>query len=281
MDRKTQRTEQIVAASILLCSGLIIYLGVVPTVVARHYFEKFNSELTALDSSLNGIAASASNPAFNDPDLTAGQQQTQFSQLAQKVQHTQRQLKNFSHTNQLTEIPGPGFADDYRTASVRHDQAKNIAQQSSHVLSEYALLLQYLRTYTGLQNELAGHLQSVNNIKDFDQLKGKGKRMHNTAEHLRHDQKILESLMPPADFAQLQTESLASFRQAADGFTNLGRALNRGIDAEIYKAIRGLEQTTTKSQVRDKNLLVSLADNSPILLQVAELPEKLEYAQGR
>lgn len=119
---------------------------------------------------------------------------------------------------------------------------------------------------------------SVN--QQIQQLKSNSAQAEQKKQQLA-GQKTLQSLVVPSDFTALQGSAVATFGQAATGFDRLARGLNRAADPQIDGAVKDIEIATNKNQVIDKDLLVSLAVNSSVLRQLAELPEKVEHAQER
>lgn len=261
-------------------AALTAYLAIAPTVIAQQYMANLAAQLTTVQAALKKSAESARLPLFEDPDVSLSDRQAQLDTSKQNIASAERTLDNFAH-NQLTWLPGAALNGDYHTADVRRQQAQNIVPQSKQVLEDYSRLEAYIYGYTLLQIKLDGHLGEVNKISDFNALIGKNEGMAQTAASVRGDLAALAKLNPPADFSRLQTEALATFTQAANSFDQLASGLGTGADSRIYSAIRQLEIATNKNQVADKNTLVTVADQSVTLQQLADLPEKLENVQGR
>lgn len=270
----------IVAAGLLLLL-IIIYVAIIPTVVANHYLGKLDAQTAAVKSRLNAVAAESGLTIFADPDITLAKRQASLAKSMSNVHAARKSLDDLNRANMLSHLPGNGFVGDYHTAVVRQERAANIVRQSREVLDQYAEVLDFLNAYTGLQIDLDSRLEAVNKIKDFNSLAGQGRSMANMASHVRAGQKSLQSLAPPPDFEPLQGAAAETFGQTAAGFDQLARGLNRAVDSQIYSAVKELEAATDKNQTSDKDLLVSLAANSSVLRQLAELPEKVEHAQGR
>lgn len=173
--------KSLVAAAVILGLGLISYLVVVPTVIAKRYLSESDRELTAVTNSLNEVAASVQVPLFNDPDITLQERQKQLDEASDKTNEARRQLSNFEQSSKLLSLPGSGITGGYRAAVVRQEQSQGIVSQSRQVMDEYADLLSYLKSYTDLQTKLDSSLNNFNSIQDFDALKGRGGIMHEEA----------------------------------------------------------------------------------------------------
>lgn len=236
--------------------------------------------LNTTGQALKQVASSTSLPLFTDPDISLTVRSTQIRSALDDVARAQKNLASLESAGRLAGLPGGDFASTYRTAEVRHKQSQALVEQSRQVLDEYYGLLTYLQTYTDMQIRLDEHLASFNSIHDFNTLIGNGDSMLSAANELYADADKLRNLPTPAGFGQLGAEGTATLSQAANNFAMLGRGLNIGDDATIYGAVAQLEAIGLKNTVEDKDLLVALADKSPILRELADLPEKAETALG-
>lgn len=259
----------------------VIYLAVIPTVVANRYLGKLDDQTLAVKSKLNRVSSESSLTIFSDPDISLVKRQAALSSALRNIRDARAELADLERSNMLSHLPGNGFAGDYHTAVVRQERADNIIRQSRQVLDQYAETLNFLTAYTNLQIALDGRLATINKVRDLNSLAGRGASMAQVATLVRADQKALLALAAPPDFAPLQHAAAETFNQTAAGFDRLAMGLNRAVDSHIYGATAQLEAATEKNQVADKDLLVRLAVNSSVLRQLAELPEKVEHAQGR
>lgn len=281
-DRPTVTAKKRVAAAAALVLVLIVvYTVAIPTVVANHYLGTLNARTADVKSKLKQVAVEAETGIFADPDISLAERQIKITSAMRHIHEARATLDELDRANKLSRLPGNGFAGDYHTAVVRQERAGNIVRQSKQVLEAYASAISFLNRYTELQRQLDAHLASVNDVRDLSTLAGKGRNMAHTASLIRADQKTLQSLVVPSDFTALQGSAVATFGQAATGFDRLARGLNRAADPQIDGAVKDIEIATNKNQVIDKDLLVSLAVNSSVLRQLAELPEKVEHAQER
>lgn len=270
----------LIAAGCLILLVVISYGAVVPSVVAKHYMVKLNEELVSVQDSLKNVATEANLPMFIDPDINLVERQRQLGKAMESVRESQSSLNELDVANQLSQLPGTGFAGDYHAATVRHREAQSVVSQSRHVLDEYSELLAYLAAYTDRQITLDNRLNELNQIHDFNTLALHSENVAAVADEIKGESKHLNALTPPEDFAPLHTAASSTFNQAASSFERLTTGLVRNSDSAIYAAVGWIEATSLKNQVTDKDLLVSLADDSPTLRQLAELPEKVEHALG-
>jgi len=274
------RLRHIIAAGIIVAAAVVLYTLVVPTAVGRHYLDDIHQSLSTTGEALKKTASSATLPLFTDPDISLSARNDQIRSALQDIKYAEDTLARLESTSRLVKLPGGDFAHTYRTAEVRHNQSQALVKQSRQVLDEYRNLLTYLQTYTEMQARLDGHLAAFNSIYDFNTLIGNGGSMFSAANELYADADKLRSIPAPAGFEQLTTEGAATLSQAANNFVMLGRGLDLGDDATIYSAVAQLEAIELKNTVEDKDLLVTLADKSPILRELADLPEKAETALG-
>lgn len=260
----------------------VVYWSLIPSVMARFYLSGLEDELATAKSALNKVAGSSGLPMFVDPDTSLGDRQKQIGQSLEHVQSARLALRGLESASRLSSLPGgASLGGEYRTAQVVQSRVKNMRLQSEQILGQYSGLLRYLQAYTILQSRLNSRLDEVNRIQDFDGLAGDGDSFLASAQTIRSDIKTLGTLKPPPDFAELHKEASLTFRQAAEGFSQLETGLELFSDFRTYDATTNLEATTLKSQLADNSLLVGLAAKSPTLRQLAELPEKLENAQVR
>lgn len=277
---KSKRLRHIIAAGILAAAAIILYVLVVPTVVGSRYLADMQQSLRATGQSLKKVADGVMLPLFTDPDISLSARSAQIRSAMDDTARAEDTLARLESSSKLVRLPGGDLAGTYRTAEVRRKQSRALVQQSRQVLDEYRGLLAYLQTYTDMQLRLDEHLASFNNIHDFNTLIGNGGNMLSTANALYADADKLRNLPAPAGFEQLGTEGAATLSQAANHFAMLGRGLNIGDDGTIYSAVAGLEAIELKNTVADKDLLVTLADKSPVLSELTDLPEKAETALG-
>lgn len=278
---KSKRLRHILAAGAITVAAIILYALVVPTVAGSRYLAATQQAINATGRSLKQVANGASLPLFTDPDISLSARNGQIRSAMDDIARARDALAQLESASWLANLPGGDIASTYRTAEVRRKQSQALVQQSRQVLDEYNDLLVYLQTYTDMQLGLDGHLASFNNIHDFNALIGNGGSMLGTANELYADADKLRSIADPAGFEQLTAEGAATLSQAANNFAMLGRGLNTGDDATIYNAVAQLEAIELKNTVEDKDLLVTLADKSPILRELADLPEKAETALGQ
>jgi hypothetical protein len=277
---KSRRLRHIIAAGVIILTAIILYMLVVPTAVGRHYLTDMQAALSASREVLKKAADGTALPLFRDPDISLPVRSSQIRSAIDDIARAEDMLARLESAGRLVKLPGGNFANTYRTAEVRHKQSQALVSQSRQVLDEYRKLLTYLQTYTDMQMRLDEHLASFNNIHDFNTLIGNGGSMISTANALYADADKLRNMPAPAGFEQLGAAGAATLSQAANNFAMLGRGLNTGNDAIIYTAVAQLEAIELKNTVEDKDLLVSLADKSPILRELADLPEKAETALG-
>jgi len=277
---KSRRLRHIIAIGVIIIAAAILYVFIVPTAVGKHYLSNMQQALHATGESLKKTAGSAALPLFTDPDISLSARSSQIRSALDDITHTEETLARLEATSRLANLPGGDFANTYRTAEVRHKQSQALVKQSRQVLNEYRELLEYLQTYTEMQMRLDEHLGSFNSIHDFNTLIGNGGSMFSAANELYARADKLRSMPAPAGFEQLGAEGANTLSQAANNFTRLGRGLNMGDDATIYGAVAALEAIELKNTVEDKDLLVTLADKSPILRELNDLPEKAETALG-
>jgi hypothetical protein len=162
---------------------------------------------------------------------------------------------------------------------VRQGRAKTAVRQSRQVLDSYRTALIYIHTCTDAQLYLDRQLRYVNSISDFGELEGQGGVFTEIAAQVEAKQQQVAALTPPPDFALLHTEVQQTLSEGANAFQRLGIGLNRGDDEEIYGAVATLERLSDQEDVGDKELIVNLARSSPTLVQLSELPEKIEHVE--
>lgn len=277
--RIKKRTILICAAVLaLLC---VVYWTLIPAVMARYYLSDLDKELQSTRAALGKVAGTTTLPLFTDPDTSLPDRQRQIGRSHAEISSARSALDNLGNVSQLSSVPGGGLGGDYRAAEVTQSRVKAVLSQAGRLLDQYTQLLAYIETYTALQAKLDRHLNSINNVQDFSSLDGRGQGLTAVAQLIRADAKKLESLAAPLDFAGLQQAAAATFQRSAEGFERLETGLQLFSDFRIYGAVSEIEAAALKNQVSDKNLLVTLADKSPTLRQLAELPEKVEHAQSR
>lgn len=275
----TTRTALMILA--VLAYFLVAYFLIVPAVLAERYFSDVRGKAAQAKASLTAVSTGSNVVVFEDPDIPLDKRQALIAQTLANVQKAQASLSELQNANKLPRLPGDGLTGEYRKAIVREERTDNAVRQSHEVLNGYANALSYIKTYTEIQQYLAERLRLVNSISDFNALTGQGSGMGTVAANLQADYDRLAALTPPPDFAPLHSEALQTLSQAADSFGRLAAGLNRSSDAEIYGAVAALEQLTDKNEVTDSQMMTTLAETSPTLLQLAELPEKIEYIQQR
>lgn len=275
------KNSTLITLGIVVALLIVAYAAVIPTVVAKHYLARIDNQEAVVKTKFKKVASGPSANIFENPDIQLSERQKQLDQAIKDVQDARNSLVELGRSSDLAVLPGNGFAGDYHKAVVRQERVANIILQSSQVLDQYAEILQYLSVYTKFQIKLDGYLDKVNQVSNFNPLIGRGSSMAGIADLIRSDQKLLNALEVPSDFAPLQKGASTTFSNAAAGFDKLAHGLNNGVDSQIYRAVANLESVTIKNQVNDKNLLVNLASDSTTLRQVVELKEKVEHAQGR
>ena len=257
------------------------YVAVIPTVVANHYMNELAMHADQLEPQLKSVATGPARKIFYEPDIKLAERQSMISASMRQVEEARDSLTGLESSNSLSRLPGNGFAGDYHEAVVRQQMASNMVKQSRQVLDRYSSLLIYIDAYTGLQMNLDGQLDKINQIRDFNKLVGNSRSVADAVTQIEKDRQSLAGLMPPPGFEQLHSEALATFDKAVAGFKGLSAGLSRASDPLIYGSVKKLEEVTDKNQVSDRNLLVNVSVNSSALRQLDELPEKVEHALGR
>ncbi len=257
----------------------ITYLFIVPTVVADRYLNQLNPAITQTKNNFKAVSSSSSVAIFEDPGIKMEDRPAIIKRSLERVQKAQTSLDNLQNANKLTTLPGNGFAGAYHRAIVRQGRIDNIIRQSQQVLSDYTATLHYTSAYTEARAYLESRLLALNQVHDFNKLMGQGGEMTATGAELELHRQKLAQQKPPPGFEPIHSDSLQTLDNAATQFNRLGAGLNHSSNEETYGAIKVLEQITLKHEVEDKEMMTNLAQKSPSLLQLADLSEKIEFAQ--
>jgi hypothetical protein len=268
-----------VAAAALVM--LVIYAAVIPTVLANQYVSRLDPRTEGVKADLKRVATGNGTAIFANPDVSLVRRQELIAQTQRNIESAKKSLSDLKDENTLAMLPGSALVQDYHKAAVRQQRTDDVIRQSDQVLNEYADLLRYIAAYTNFQQDLDSKLNTLNKVNDFSKLTGQGGSIAKAGGALRADQQSMNRLSPPPDFEDLQTEAVATLTQAANGYSRLAAGLNHEVDSQTNSALTSLGKVTEKNQESDKQLLVRLGGNSSILQQLSELPEKVEYAQGR
>ena len=260
---------------------IAVYFIIIPTIVARHYFSQIDAKTNHLRADLKTVSSGSNVVIFEDPDITLTKRQELIEKTLSSVQQAQDSLNDVKQANTILKLPGNGFAGQYHRALVRKERTDNAIRQSGQVLAEYSAALTYINAYTEPQLYLENQLTYINGILDFSSISGSGSNIAAIAQHLQagHDQ--LATLTPPPAFSPLHTEALQTLSQASAGFEGLASGLNEDSETKTYGAVRALEDLALKSDVDDRQMVTSLAQSSPTLLQLSELPEKIEHTASQ
>lgn len=257
----------------------VVYFVLIPVMVARAYTSRINTTLAQARSDLKSISTGQNVVVFQDPDITPAKRQALIARTLDSLKKAQASLDDVHTANTLLVLPGAGFIGPYHKAAVRYERANNAIGQSRQVLDAYTRTLTYINALTAPQLHLNEQLTYINSVRDFTALNGNGGVMFATAEQLQTDYNQLSSLTPPPEFKSLHNDTLQLLDQASVAFERLGQGLNQHSDAATYDAVTALERLTTVNDTYANNL-TELAQNSPTLRQLVELPEKIEHVEG-
>jgi hypothetical protein len=277
---KRLRNRILLFSGLFLLSLVVGYGYALPTVIGRSYLHNLYGQVPTIGATLTRVADTGNMALFNDPDLSLTDRLSQAAAIKATLDSARDTLSDFkAHIDELPQLPATGWLTDYLTATVKRRDAERLVLQSREVFDEYEALLTFVSNYTALQRNLDDRVAMVEGLNDVESLAGRGAAMTAIAAQIRDDADVLKGMAAPPDLRQLQQEALKTFDQAARGFDDLAAGLNDAIGSEIVNAANEVVAASQKNKNDDKDLLVTLANTSPIFARLFELPEKTDYVE--
>jgi hypothetical protein len=256
----------------------VAYIAIEPGIEAKAYIEHLDAASIQLRSDFNKLSQSTQSQVFNNPDLDSAKRMQELASIKTLIDQTEVQLTSFkSVSDKFLDLHhiGPAYGS-FETAKATRESALNTIFQSNDVLKDYNTLISYTEKYEQINTKLNEKFLNFNSLTDLNLLIGRQQEVTQTSQEMKSYANELKNIPVPIDLKKFNDEAVASINQAARGFDDLAYGLQFANDNNIYYAASEIEQATDKNDTKDNDLFVSVADKSPILKNVVDLPDKLD-----
>jgi hypothetical protein len=266
---------------VLLVSFIIFsvaYMAIEPGIEAKAYINQLDKTSTQLRNDFNNLSKSTQSQVFNNPDLDSAKRMQELASIKALIDQTEIQLTNFkSESDKFLDLRhiGPVYGS-FETAKAMRESALDTIFQSNDVLQDYKALISYTEKYEQINAKLNEKFINFNSMIDLNLLIGKQQEVSQTALEMKSYANELKNFPVPIDLKKFNDEAVASINQAASGFDDLASGLQSANDNIIYYAASEIEQATDINGSKGNDLFVTVADKSPILKNVVNLPDKLD-----
>jgi hypothetical protein len=266
---------------VLLVSFIIFsvaYMAIEPGIEAKAYINQLDKTSTQLRNDFNNLSKSTQSQVFNNPDLDSAKRMQELASIKALIDQTEIQLTNFkSESDKFLDLRhiGPAYGS-FETAKAMRESALDTIFQSNDVLQDYKALISYTEKYEQINAKLNEKFINFNSMIDLNLLIGKQQVVSQTALEMKSYANELKNFPVPIDLKKFNDEAVASINQAASGFDDLASGLQSANDNIIYYAASEIEQATDINGSKGNDLFVTVADKSPILKNVVNLPDKLD-----
>lgn len=239
------------------------------------YLHDLYAGASNLDPALEQLAKTADLPVFYDPGNSGTQNLENLATTLRSIRIMRAELRQFEKTAQSLEpFNYASLFSAYHDARVQQGHALDIVKQTTDVLNQYESLVNFLTLYYNIDITFETLTARVNAVSNLDSLAPQ-------VSQLYADQRTLSDLATrvgtpetPDSFKSLTTQSGAVYRQAAQGFGTLAYGLSVNSDPLKSAGIVAIEQATNAHDSLQTSLAAGNAQNSYILAQVGQLPNK-------
>jgi len=266
----------IVLGIIVLVSG--IYVEIVrPNQIADHYSHNLSAATQPLDSCFRQLSKTTTYKVFNNPDISLATKRKELQQASDTIKQCREQLHMFeAQASQLQPLPLASPTKKYHAANVQKERAYDVISQSKDVLEQYQTLVANLDAYLARVGDFVQYTDAINRVTDLAALTNKFPELNNQAAVLHNHAKQLRKSKQTALYGQLAANTADMFDQAADGFDFLAAGAVTTGDAQLDTGIQLIESATNTYDTTIKNSFFKLTQDSYVLQQVTELPDKTE-----
>lgn len=245
--------------------------------ISWFYLQALQNSASQLHTKLSDTTKTTKLAVFSDAGASAPNDLQSITSIEGSIQSAQEQLRQFSNSvNGLTRIRYASVLPYYHQALFQQSNAQAIVAQTQDVLSQYDNLASFLKIYFTMNAQFAKITGQINSIQNFSSLSGSGDELVHDQQTLNADADKLASMEAPYDFQPLVTQSVAFYRQAANGIGQFTDSFATGNDQEQQSGIANIEQATHAHDALLSHLPATTYANSYTLQEVNELTRKTD-----
>lgn len=274
---KTGRVIMVVGLVGLLVV-IVVYVAAVPQLLAADYAHRIGQFRTAIYQDFKTLAKTSESTIFSDYDGSYAKKKQELRRLEKTVHTTSESLGRFS--SEADSLFGIMFIESihsrYQRSLVAQEKMQNTVTQSREVLRNYTRLLDYLKATNEAQHVFEMTTAKINAVSNFDELAGQGQQIRAAASQLQKARTILAKQKPTFDFLQSHDYFLRDLQAAIDGLEQITVGLDTAVDMTIYDGVKTIEQATIRYDPGFKSLLFKALQESPVIEEVRQLPDKVE-----
>lgn len=253
------------------------YEFVLPARASSEYLAKLDSSGRQVEASFKTLAKTTNLDVFNNPDVTTQKAQQNLSDINADIKDCQAKLAAFGKVaGGIDRPPFTGYTSSLHDAEVQREHARTIIAQSDDVLAQYRQLSDFLNTYYGYDATFTAYTSAVNQVSNLDSLAPYTPRLDDQASQLHQMSQALAALKAPSGYEQITTAAPPVYQQASEGFSELSTSLKIGDDNGKDAGIGLVEAAVNTHDSSLVDLPSDLSQKSYLIVQVTELPDKIE-----